>query len=662
MLVVRVKRNREDEPAGTLCLVESNNEVTSLKKRKKLSLTDMSLNRKQNDEINIDNNLRKQNNFLFLRHISTINQPVNQELDSQTMGLVSKNHQQLETAKDDESAEIGEENRHRKRQKLIVSQGKVRSLPRVGEESCIIVDMMQIYKTSSNSNESINDKSHDSSSVVTTKSLPSSPSKVLDPATRILHRGMITAFKKNDFNDLSTALIQGANPNYQISLDSSEEGGLIRGFTPLMIAVSKGNLRMVKRLLLTSVNTLTTNKDGLTAVDLIPVSSSSCSSSNFSRRNHKDFDEIRLLLQQTMVKQLNQNQRQRNPREMRAARSTGSENRSIDELPDDSYVIDLYCVDTSAVPVLFPTELDQGASTVSSSIHTSSLTFSPSLISVDGLRILDDGGIEIFHYDSDWSDLADDEDPDSNDERYFANDYPEEDSDDDGGGRLFREEDGEQGDDFSSEDEDRRIRFSSDNYRRRKIDPSLLQNNSVHRENLKIENQLNDLIRSELGGKGTGTGDLFHRQQSVGKVLRPRLIEDDLFQRKAFKNKPFTYRNSESLRELYEEEEENDDEENNEYSEENEEKNIVIGKNSERNERLKMMRNRTGMLFASNPKEFNKYTGLPKSGVNLSDNEEYDRMVDDDELDHLKPSHDTVAYDSDLDDDSSHDIIEHERM
>ena len=34
----------------------------------------------------------------------------------------------------------------------------------------------------------------------------------------------------------------------------------------------------------------------------------------------------------------------------------------------------------------------------------------------------EDCGLE---YDSDWSDLADDEDPDSNDERFDGNDYPE---------------------------------------------------------------------------------------------------------------------------------------------------------------------------------------------------------------------------------------------
>lgn len=48
-------------------------------------------------------------------------------------------------------------------------------------------------------------------------------------------------------------------------------------------------------------------------------------------------------------------------------------------------------------------------------------------IKIEGLHILNDGRCELVHtYDSDWSDLADDEDIDSNDERYEGNDYPEE--------------------------------------------------------------------------------------------------------------------------------------------------------------------------------------------------------------------------------------------
>lgn len=51
--------------------------------------------------------------------------------------------------------------------------------------------------------------------------------------------------------------------------------------------------------------------------------------------------------------------------------------------------------------------------------------FAP-IVQVEGLHISENGNVElVFQYDSDWSDLADDEDPDSNDERFFGNDYPE---------------------------------------------------------------------------------------------------------------------------------------------------------------------------------------------------------------------------------------------
>ena len=43
------------------------------------------------------------------------------------------------------------------------------------------------------------------------------------------------------------------------------------------------------------------------------------------------------------------------------------------------------------------------------------------------MQISRNGNVElVFEYDSDWSDLADDEEPDSNDERFAGNDYPEE--------------------------------------------------------------------------------------------------------------------------------------------------------------------------------------------------------------------------------------------
>ena len=54
------------------------------------------------------------------------------------------------------------------------------------------------------------------------------------------------------------------------------------------------------------------------------------------------------------------------------------------------------------------------------------------VVQIDGLHIGVTGEVElVFDYDSDWSDLADDEEPDSNDERFDGNDYPEDREDDD---------------------------------------------------------------------------------------------------------------------------------------------------------------------------------------------------------------------------------------
>ena len=47
------------------------------------------------------------------------------------------------------------------------------------------------------------------------------------------------------------------------------------------------------------------------------------------------------------------------------------------------------------------------------------------IVQVEGLRLGAAGQAElVFAYDSDWSDLRDDEDPDSNGERFAGNDYP----------------------------------------------------------------------------------------------------------------------------------------------------------------------------------------------------------------------------------------------
>jgi len=89
---------------------------------------------------------------------------------------------------------------------------------------------------------------------------------------------------------------------------------------------------------------------------------------------------------------------------------TGSNNTN-----DDDYVFDIFMVSGT----------DQNDT--KSSNDKENLNFDGPTVKIEGLHILDDGRGELVHtYDSDWSDLADDEDVDSNDERYEGNDYPEE--------------------------------------------------------------------------------------------------------------------------------------------------------------------------------------------------------------------------------------------
>ena len=63
-------------------------------------------------------------------------------------------------------------------------------------------------------------------------------------------------------------------------------------------------------------------------------------------------------------------------------------------------------------------------------------------------------------YDSDWSDLGDDEDPDSNDERYHGNDYPEDEE-------SAEEEEEEEEEDYEDEDEEEEGRRRGPNFRGR---------------------------------------------------------------------------------------------------------------------------------------------------------------------------------------------------
>eukprot|EP01034_Spumella_vulgaris_P025307 gene25308-31748_t len=285
--------------------------------------------------------------------------------------------------------------------------------------------------------------------------------KVLDPATRQVERGIKQAIERNDFHDLNYALQLGGNPNHQIH----EKLG---GHTALMAATIQCNLNLVKRLLSSQVSVTLRNREGLSAFDLLKRE---------TKINKVDRIEITLLLQTAITKSYIAEQKQlailRQYRidmgDTTVDPLTGLIVSSTSKMGSEpaSYVVDIYCVQmgegegemeigsttsdgssTQLVPVA-------GNNNKTSLLDVDSSKYS--IIQVDGLHISSGGEAELSFedYDSDAnSDMGDDEEPDSNDERYTGNDYPDEESDEGSGGEEENEGVSDNEDEEDSEDGD----------------------------------------------------------------------------------------------------------------------------------------------------------------------------------------------------------------
>ena len=205
-----------------------------------------------------------------------------------------------------------------------------------------------------------------------------------------------------------------------------------------MSAVKHCNLRMVKRLLQLGVDPTLTDASGNNALHFLRE----------TRRNKEDADEIRSLVQsailrteqQNLISQSNPNP---NPNPNLTVESSNSGNNAEMEVgTDGEFVFDVYCVSGIS-------GMDNGTSQEPGSAEMDVASSDPSVgpvpLRVDGLRILDgQGHVELSlegAYDSDWSDLGDDEEPDSNDERFHGNDSPDEEEDEGGPGDGDDDED-----------------------------------------------------------------------------------------------------------------------------------------------------------------------------------------------------------------------------
>jgi hypothetical protein len=376
-LYVRVKRSREDDPVENLCLVED----AAPPKKRSMKALDAQLSGLSASSVPVPPPRR-----LLLSRVRTL-----QHADDSLLSGVAVH-----------GTEETDEELPRKRRavaKIVVTSGS-KTVLTGSSEQCMVIDMAQVVS----------------------KPLPPAPalvsavgtaavSRILDPATRLLDRGIQTAVKNGDFNDVSSALMQGANADHQTASSATGSQG---GYTALMAACLHCNIRMVKRLVMKGVDVAKVSTDGRNALDLLTV----------TPRNTNDANEIRTLLH-ALVKAAQ-------------SRAAPCEARHPGSSIDADYVYDIYQVDSTAQNAV----TDQASAdipTATSAAEVDAIMTGDndndaecqggepmSVVRVEGLRILDADHIELMMaYDSDWSDLGDDEDPDSNDERFHGNDYPE---------------------------------------------------------------------------------------------------------------------------------------------------------------------------------------------------------------------------------------------
>jgi len=427
-LYVRVKRSREDDPMECLCIVEDSAPT------KKRSIKNLEAQLSGLDATSAPAPGPKR---LILSRVRTLD-CANDEL------LYS-----------DQANYVPSDEPPRKRRvtaaKIVVTSGS-KTLNSETSQQCVVIDMAQLA-TKVDQKLPITNIGKAPDCFGDGGRLASVPtSRILDPATRTLDRGILTAIKVGDFNDVSAALMQGANADHQTA--ATIGAGKVGGYTALMAAAMHCNLRMVKRLITKGVDVGKLNGEGKSALDMIVV----------TPRNKGDATEIRSLLHNALVKaaqiQSKPTQQQHNTDAMFSNRIT-SKNTFTSSTREEDYVYDIYCVgggrpsSTSSAEAKTNNQYSS-ASTATTATDPAAISArgSPngevvrmegvveesnsddllpySVVRVEGLRILDSDHIELMMaYDSDWSDLGDDEDPDSNDERFHGNDYPDEEEDDD---------------------------------------------------------------------------------------------------------------------------------------------------------------------------------------------------------------------------------------
>ncbi len=380
---MRIKRKRTVDPVQAICIVEDVNiDSTSLRATKKSNIIDEFASLSTNNE---ESSAIKGGGSDGVRRkiiLRRIN-TISNETALIESNIVSSAKRTLRDD-DDDNLLMSKQ----KKQYMFTTKGK-KSI-KDQSNSYVVVDMNQV---------------DDESDVTEVKNVPvkKGGAVILDPASRRLHEGIKMAIDSNDFTLMNDGFKIGGNVDYQTSVNDGS-------YTCLMAAAMKGNVRMVKTILNRGANSLLKDAKNRTALDI---------ALGVKNGNNFHMMEITMLLKNAMVKHVHTYSKDKNEK--------NNSNRI-----DDDCVVDIFVMDSDEAVVS-----DQTMNEGEASMQT---------VQVDGLKIHEDGNVElVYMYDSDWSDLADDEEPDSNDERYFANDYPDEES---------SEHNSDNDDDYYDSDED----------------------------------------------------------------------------------------------------------------------------------------------------------------------------------------------------------------
>jgi hypothetical protein len=414
-LIVRVKRRRDQEPSDSLCIVDDSELPASKRSPRTLSsgMAATSLFEKTRSD---GSRLRR----FVMRRVNTVQSATDgagndvallsaKRDRSSSMDDATKDHDDVYSGGSTIASkkEVDGKKQHSGAPKLLVTRGK--KVLRGNDGNFIVVDLSM-----ESSGDGARTADGSAPQPTTTKfTLP-------DPPTRRLQAALDSGFAPNTapaqvasaLNDALTAVVQGAR------VEHARQNG---GQTVLMLAARMLNTRAAERILARGANVHTQDAHGRTALEYAhgikecpqPVSNSV---GGVARAAVEAFV---LLLNRTAAA---------HPLPV-SSWATGSVPGEVDPLEDISaYVFDIFCLDEPSKDS--EVQAESGPTTAENpddqmTVEDSSFT-TPLVVQVPGLRLGADGSAElVFAYDSDWSDLGDDEDPDSNDERYAGNDYPE---------------------------------------------------------------------------------------------------------------------------------------------------------------------------------------------------------------------------------------------